>query len=220
MVALRALLLTALAAGSLANPIPASDIEARQLVNANDLENGVCKPVVLIFARGSTEIGNMGAIAGMPTCTALKARLGAGNVACQGVGGAYTASLIPNFLPANTNQASIREATSMFEMAHTRCPDSQIVAGGYSQGSAVMDNTIQDLPDAIKNKVKGVVLFGFTRNLQDLGRIPNYPKEQTKVICALGDLVCVGTLIITPAHLTYTLNAPEAAAFLASMVNV
>ena len=59
MVALRTLILTAFAAVSLANPIPAPELEARQIVNANDLENGVCKPVVLIFARGSTELGNM-----------------------------------------------------------------------------------------------------------------------------------------------------------------
>lgn len=59
MVVLRSLLTAALAGLSLASPLPVTDIEARQIVNANDLEDGNCKPVVLIFARGSTELGNM-----------------------------------------------------------------------------------------------------------------------------------------------------------------
>lgn len=88
----------------------------------------------------------------------------------------------------------------------------------FSQGSAVIDNAIQKLDSDVRDKVKGVVLFGFTRNLQDGGRIPNYPKDQTKVFCAVGDMVCDGTLIITAAHLTYGANANEAATFLASKV--
>lgn len=77
-----------------------------------------------------------------------------------------------------------------------------------------MDGSIQALPAAIKDNIYGVVLFGFTRNLQDNGQIPNYPPSQTLVFCAVGDLVCDGTLVITAAHLTYGVDAPAAASFL------
>ncbi|KKK12597.1 hypothetical protein P175DRAFT_0448818, partial [Aspergillus ochraceoroseus IBT 24754] len=217
---LRAFVISALAALAIAAPMPVERAQVLDLLNANDLENGICKPVTLIFARGSIELGNMGVIAGMPTCDDLKKNLGTENVACQGVGGAYTAHLIPNLFPENTSPQAIGEAVKMFKLAATKCPKTQIVAGGYSQGTAVIDNAIQELDNTLKSQVKGVVLFGFTRNLQDSGRIPGYPPSQTKVICAPGDLVCDGTLIITPAHLTYGLYADDAAKFLASKVSI
>lgn len=89
-----------------------------------------------------------------------------------------------------------------------------------SQGSAVIDNAIQKLDNNLKSKVKATVLFGFTRNVQDNGRIPDYPKDLTKVFCAEGDLVCHGILYITAAHLTYGADAGEAATFLASKLKV
>ncbi|KAL2788545.1 cutinase 3 [Aspergillus keveii] len=219
---INACLIAALAALSIASPLPADadiTLERRQLISADDLKNGDCKPVAFIFARGSTEAGNMGFVVGPQVCSDLKSRLGRNNVACQGVGGAYTAGLIPNFLPENTNRQSIQAAVDMFELAD-KCPDTQIVAGGYSQGSAVISGAIQDVSDSLRAKVKGVVLFGYTRNLQDRGQIPGYPKDQTKVYCAVGDLVCSGTLIITASHLTYGLNAGAAARFLADTVDI
>lgn len=82
-----------------------------------------------------------------------------------------------------------------------------------------MDWSIQDLPDNIKSQVKGAALFGFTRNEQDGGRIPDYSPSQTEVYCAVGDLVCDGTLIITAAHMTYGSDASDAADFLISQLD-
>lgn len=49
----------------------------------------------------------------------------------QGVGGPYKAELSPNFLPKGTNQASIDETKRLYQMAHTKCPNTPVVASGY-----------------------------------------------------------------------------------------
>ena len=68
---------------------------------------------------------------GPTVCSGLKTKLGAGNVACQGVGGAYSAGLAENVAPAGTTPGAIAEATKMFTTANTKCPESILVAGGY-----------------------------------------------------------------------------------------
>lgn len=72
-----------------------------------------------------------GSTVGPGTCNELKRRYGSGNVACQGVGGPYTASLGDNFLPRGTTPAAIGEATRLFNLANTKCPNTIITAGGY-----------------------------------------------------------------------------------------
>jgi cutinase len=100
---------------------------------AKDVENGICKPVTLIFARGSTETGNMGTVVGPPLANAMMAALGAGQVAVQGVNypadipGAVTGALDPKDAAGSKNMAMFAQ------MVATACPNSKVVLSGYSQ---------------------------------------------------------------------------------------
>ncbi|KAM0344775.1 hypothetical protein ACHAPU_007149 [Fusarium lateritium] len=200
-------ILSFFAATSIALPTSTpAQLEVRQAGSAtrNDLSNGAasaCPPVIFIFARGSTESGNLGTL-GPRVATALESRYGTG-VWIQGVGGAYRATLGDNALPRGTSTAAIREMIALFNLASTKCPSAKIVSGGYSQGAALAAASIEDLTSAVRAKVVGTILFGYTKNLQNLGRIPNYPAERTKVFCNVGDLVCTGSLVVAAPHLAY-----------------
>ncbi|OSS51491.1 hypothetical protein B5807_03451 [Epicoccum nigrum] len=200
----------------------AIELEARQLSgSSNELENGnaaACPKAILIFARGSTESGNLGTL-GIPLGNALKLRYGSSNVWVQGVGGPYGATLAGNFEPRGSPAASIAEGVRLLNLANSKCPSSKVVSGGYSQGSALIAAALSDASSTVRNQVVGTVLFGYTKNQQNGGGVPNYPSDRLDVFCAVGDLVCDGTLIITAAHLSYGDEAAvEAPQFLASKI--
>jgi cutinase len=108
-------------------------------------------------------------------------------------------------------------ATTLTDMA-SKCPDSVIVAGGYSQGAAVNHRAIEGLPQNVKDQIAGVVLYGDTQKLQDRDQIPDFPQEKVKIICQLGDAVCLGQLVVLPAHLTYGVRADEGVEFLTTRI--
>jgi len=108
-------------------------LEARQSGETrNELSSstGACPRVIFIFARGSTEGGNLGSL-GPRIADVLEATYGGSNVWVQGVGGAYKASLLDNLLPEGTTTAAIEEMKSLLRLANSKCPSSKIVAGGY-----------------------------------------------------------------------------------------
>lgn len=199
-------------------------VEPRQLGSSvgstvNELSNGACRDITFIFARGSTEIGNFGSTVGPPTCSGLKRAYGNDKVACQGVGSPYTASVGTNVLPEGTNSAAYGEAERLFNLAATKCPNTIIVGGGYSQGAAVMVASVRRLSDDVKSRIAGVVLYGNTRNAQEGGKIPSFPAEKAKTYCNISDGVCGGGLVVTAGHLTYQVDVPDAVKFLQQRIS-
>lgn len=97
-------------------------------LTANELD-GPCRPITFIFARGSTEHGNMGKDVGTPLSEALKAKYGQDTVASQGVD--YPAKLLDNLLPEGCDKTGINNMTAEMQLAATKCPNTQIVIGGY-----------------------------------------------------------------------------------------
>ncbi|KAK2038481.1 cutinase [Colletotrichum somersetense] len=196
--------------------IEARELEARQLgggnvgITAKEFTQGGCKDVIMFFARGSTEVGNMGTVCGPPTANDVKAKFS--SVAVEGVD--YAAGLATNALPGGADPQGVAEMKRLIAKANSECPDSKLVVGGYSQGAAVTHRAVEDLPQAQKDQIVAAFTFGDTQNVQDKGQIPNFPKDKTKIICAAGDAVCKGTLVILPAHLSYGANAGEMANFI------
>lgn len=110
-------------------PCLAYPLTIRQLSGTveNDVINGVCKAVTVIFARGTVEIGNAGIIAGPPFFMALSNAIGANNLAVQGID--YPADFI-GFFEGGDNGGSATMA-SLAAQAVAQCPQTQIVLSGY-----------------------------------------------------------------------------------------
>ena len=95
--------------------------------SANDLKSGDCAPVTVIFARGTTEPGNIGTIVGPPLERAMQAALGNGNVAFQGVD--YPANVAGFLGGGDPNGAKTMAALA--QQAVTDCANTQLVMSGY-----------------------------------------------------------------------------------------
>jgi hypothetical protein len=93
----------------------------------NDVVNGVCKQMTVLFARGTTEGGNMGTLAGPPFVQAIGQMMGAGNVAVQGID--YPAD-IPGFL-AGGDAGGSQLMAQMVGQVMAACPTTSLVIAGY-----------------------------------------------------------------------------------------
>ena len=100
-------------------------------VTRDELSNGACRPVTLLFARGTVELGNVGSLAGPPFFNAFANMIGDQNVAVQGVD--YPAT-IAGYLEGG-DPAGAAEVASLTELAASKCPNTQIILSGYRYAS-------------------------------------------------------------------------------------
>lgn len=115
-------------------------LSKRQSLAVTQNQLGLCRPITVIFARGTIELGNVGSLAGPPFFNALSAAVGYDKVAVQGV--SYPATIL-GYLQGGDKGGATKLA-ALAEQAATQCPDTQIVLSGYryvSSSSHSIDKT-------------------------------------------------------------------------------
>ncbi|ROV88431.1 hypothetical protein VSDG_09251 [Cytospora chrysosperma] len=187
-----------------------ADVEGFETTR-DDLNNGVCGDVLVIFARGTSEPGNVGALVGPEFFVAIQDTLESGStLAVQGVGD-YGAT-VTGYLQGGEPGASL-EMASLVTQAFTKCPQTKIVLSGYSQGGQIVHNAASLLPAATMKAVSSVVIFGDPSSSQ---RVANADTSRVLILCHADDDICQGGDIIALEHLTYAADAYKAAEFVLS----
>ncbi|KAF2772421.1 alpha/beta-hydrolase [Teratosphaeria nubilosa] len=134
---------------------------------ANDVENGVCADVTFIFARGSTESGNMGNSVGPALAQKLISTLGADKMAIQGV--TYTASIESNVEMGSGGGPVMKQ---LADKALSACSDTKIVLSGYSQGAMVVHYAVKT-SGLSPDDITAVALYGDPEDGTSVGSLPS-----------------------------------------------
>ena len=96
-----------------------------------DVASVGCKPITVIYARGTFELGNVGLAVGPPFFNNLYDLIGRDSIAVQGVD--YPASVVGYLIGGDPGGA--KTTADLLNQAASNCPDTQIVLSGYSQGA-------------------------------------------------------------------------------------
>ncbi|MGE2735041.1 cutinase family protein [Mycolicibacterium vaccae] len=180
-----------------------------------------CADVELVFARGTFEPAGLGRV-GDAFAAALQSRLPDRSVATYAVN--YPASL--DFGRA---AEGVADASRHIQQVVQRCPGTEVVLGGYSQGAAVSAYVTADsipanvalpagiggpMPTASADRVAAVTLFGkpsremaglLYREAPPIALGASYASK-TLDLCAPGDPICQPGSLDRAAHSSYTVN--------------
>ncbi|KAH7130966.1 cutinase-domain-containing protein [Dactylonectria macrodidyma] len=183
-------------------------------INAQEdaLSQRKCADITVVFAKGTTEIGNVGVLTGPAFLDALKTKAGRRTVAMQGV--AYAANMT-GYLLGGDPHGSLQMAFDIAASA-VKCPKTKIVVSGYSQGAQLVHNAAKLLPPLILRKVSSAVTFDDPLNPAQVYGL----KGKSLILCTDGDDVCFQGTGMTLAHLSYSTKADEAADFVLAKAKI
>ncbi|KAL7274067.1 hypothetical protein RUND412_003051 [Rhizina undulata] len=184
---------------------------AEVITTRNELVDGGCNDVIVIFARGTTEPGNVGDDVGPSFFDSLEA-LEPGRILVQGVND-YPAD-IWGYLVGGSESGAVNMA-GLVAQAASQCPSAKIVLSGFSQGAQVAHKAAAKISSSLYSKVAAIVLFGDPDNGDPF---PGTLNANVITFCADGDLICDGWPIPTDAHSHYEDDGPAAAAYVAARV--
>jgi len=154
-----------------------------------------CKKNIVIYARGTTEIGVMGEVVGPFLSNNLSP---ASDWEICGV--YYTANLSGDYCVGLPGGMVARD---MIKGAAEKCPDAKIFMSGYSEGGMVSHNGVAYLPENLKSRVSGVVVWG---DPFQGAPIKGY-NGPIRTYCSSGDDVCTGNFVIGFTHLAYSVGS-------------
>lgn len=177
------------------------------------MQNPVCSDVTLIFARGTTEVGNMGTCVGPDLAEALRDEIpslsvqgvdypanSAGNTEYGASGGPYMAMLA-------------REA-------RRQCPSTKIVLAGYSQGARCIHGALEHSDNPVDGStIAAVVAFGDPLNGQN--DFKHVDRKNVLEVCGDSDDRCQSGKVdqwVHGGHVSYGASAKEVAKWIKQTV--
>ncbi|KAJ9426004.1 cutinase-domain-containing protein [Fusarium oxysporum] len=154
-----------------------------------------CADITVVFARGTNEGGNVGAVAGPPFLEALREKAASLSVAMQGV--EYAANVTGFALGGDPN-GSFR----ICQMSKD-----QDLNLGVLAGSTIGAQCCKYLPSVILERVSSAVTFGDPLQPSPLKGL----EDRSLVICNSGDDICAKGSKVTLPHFAYPGRVYEAA---------
>jgi hypothetical protein len=137
------------------NPTLDKDFESEDTSNSLEKRQGSCRENTVLFGRGTTELGSLGSTVG----PALSSGLGGAGWSVQGI--SYSADLSGIYCLGMTGGL---KCVQQINALAARCPKTNIVLSGYSQGAMVARICAAWAGDAAKKQIK--VIFTQTVSLQ------------------------------------------------------
>ena len=137
-------------AGGIFTPLQFNGLAERQSAGASSTANGAsgaCLPVTVLYARGTSEPGNIGSSVGPSLMSDLNTLL-PNKVAFQGVN--YDATVEGD---EQLGKPGGTIATSQANGIISACPSTKLFISGYSEGAMVAHNAVAGLSTANKAKV-------------------------------------------------------------------